>query len=465
MSLVDTPGVGGLDSAHGFLTIGALRHAQGMLFVTDAAQELTGPELSFLRTSLERCPRAALVITKIDIYPQWRRIADLDRGHLDRAGLNIPVIPVSSFLRLRAVRDSELNAESGFEELVTFLARDVVANSRVEAARTAALEVDFVASQLEHRTEVERTVIESPEQGAQVVADLTKAQHEASRLAAPTATWQQTLGDGIQDLVSDVEHDLQRRLRMVQQDAEQMIGEGDPGETWSDIEVWLRRQVAMVTVENRDLLTQRAQELATTVADQFDLQAGSAINLNLADIDHSIESVSFASKSSLSLQGGKVAPLVSAARSGVYIPMMLGSVALNLIPGVGTLLSASIISVSVALGAGIGGKIIKDERTRHRTYRQQQAKVAVRKFIDEVAFVMNKQTRDGLRATQRQLRDDFHARALLMHRSAVESMAAAKQVAQLSTEELNRRRQQLDHQEGQLDQVRAAARELVSARG
>ena len=92
LCLVDTPGVGGLDSAHGFLTLGALRMAEGTLFVTDAAQELTGPELEFLKTAVERCPLTALVVTKIDLYPQWRRIVELDRGHLARAGLDLPVI-------------------------------------------------------------------------------------------------------------------------------------------------------------------------------------------------------------------------------------------------------------------------------------------------------------------------------------------------------------------------------------
>ena len=36
LCLVDTPGVGGLDSAHGIITLGALDQADGMLFVTDA---------------------------------------------------------------------------------------------------------------------------------------------------------------------------------------------------------------------------------------------------------------------------------------------------------------------------------------------------------------------------------------------------------------------------------------------
>ena len=37
--LVDTPGVGGLDSAHGQLTRATLRAADAVLFVTDASQD------------------------------------------------------------------------------------------------------------------------------------------------------------------------------------------------------------------------------------------------------------------------------------------------------------------------------------------------------------------------------------------------------------------------------------------
>ena len=90
-----------------------------MCFVTTAAQEPAGAEL-------------ALIIRAADARRRRRqvdgRIADLTRGHLKNAGLGeLPVIEVSSLLRMEAKRDPELNAESGFAKLVEFLARDVVA--------------------------------------------------------------------------------------------------------------------------------------------------------------------------------------------------------------------------------------------------------------------------------------------------------------------------------------------------
>jgi hypothetical protein len=457
LRLVDTPGVGGLDSAHGFLTLGTLRHAQGVLFVTDAAQELTGPELAFLRRALEHCPLTALVITKTDLYPQWRRIVELNRGHLLDAGLELPVIPVSSFLRLRAQHEPALNEESGFADLVTFLARDVVATCREAAAQVAAEEFEFAAVQLAQQSEAERVVIEAPEQRRQVVAKLDHAKQKAARLADPTATWQKLLRDGIQDLFSGVHFDLQSRLRTVRTEVEEVIQQGDPQATWTETEFWLRRQVAMASEANRDLLTQKAQQLAASVAEQFDLQADSTLNLRF-ELDPNLTSgVALAPKSSLKMPGGKLAPLMMAARTGAYLPWVVGSVAITHLPGLGV----AIAGIAFALGAGIGGKIIRDERARQRTYRQQQAKANVGRFIDEVAFLMNKQSDDALRSTERQLRDEFERRALLLHNSAAAALAAVERAHSLDQIQQHVRRRELAEQDQQLGRARAVARDRI----
>jgi predicted GTPase len=48
--LVDTPGVGGLGSMHSTITMGALPMAEAVLFVTDASQEFTQPEIDFMES-------------------------------------------------------------------------------------------------------------------------------------------------------------------------------------------------------------------------------------------------------------------------------------------------------------------------------------------------------------------------------------------------------------------------------
>ena len=80
LELVDTPGVGGLQSVHGAATMAALPGADAVLLVSDAAQEYTAPELEFLAHAASVCPNVACVLTKTDLYPSWRRIVELDRG-------------------------------------------------------------------------------------------------------------------------------------------------------------------------------------------------------------------------------------------------------------------------------------------------------------------------------------------------------------------------------------------------
>jgi len=454
LCLLDTPGVGGLESVHGQLSLASLNGADGVLFVTDASQELTAPELGYLRTALERCPRAALVVSKTDIHQHWRRIVDTNKQHLADAGLDLPVLPVSSFLRLRAARQSELNQESGFTPLADFL-RGVIDQTLAAQAGTVAHEVDFVAAQLAHETDAERVVLARPEEKEEVVERLDQVHQRARSLSAPTAQWQQVLADGIQDLVADVEHDLAARLRMVLRDARDIVDESDPKETWEDTQAWLRRQVAEAGVANRDLLLRRANELSDAVAEQFNLESGSGVELELDSVTQALAALELPSASSFSMPGGRLGSILSSGRLAAYVPLMALSVALHT-----TLL---ILPPAALVGAVVGRKLFQMEGKRQRTYRQGQAKAAAGKFVDEVAFEMNKDTRDGLRRTQRRLRDEFQSRAGSIQASTSAALAAARRVADLPPTAQVERAAQLDAENAQLARIRQNLSAVASA--
>ena len=145
LSLVDTPGVGGLDSAHGIVTLGALRTTAGVIFVTDAVAGADRPRARLPPPGAGALPAAVCVVTKTDLYPAWRRIVELNRQHLAKAGIDLPIIPVSSFLRLRAWRSPALNEESGFAPLFDWLRAAVLEAAAKQAVAAAARDLDFVA--------------------------------------------------------------------------------------------------------------------------------------------------------------------------------------------------------------------------------------------------------------------------------------------------------------------------------
>ena len=101
--IVDTPGMGGLGAGHAAATMSFLPFADGLLFASDASAELSAPEVEFLRRATELCPTVLFVQTKIDLYPSWERIFELNRGHLARLGVDVPMVAVSSHLRHAAL--------------------------------------------------------------------------------------------------------------------------------------------------------------------------------------------------------------------------------------------------------------------------------------------------------------------------------------------------------------------------
>src|SRR4029450_9185342 len=147
---VDTPGVGGLASSHSASTLAALPTADAVILVADASTEPPAPAVTFLRQALAACPTVVVVLSKTDLFPDWRRVRDLDRGHLERLGLTLPILARSPTLRLAAPgppapplpipaasstlrlagaarADTGLNEESGFPDLVRYLHTEVLA--------------------------------------------------------------------------------------------------------------------------------------------------------------------------------------------------------------------------------------------------------------------------------------------------------------------------------------------------
>ncbi|MFC6016074.1 dynamin family protein [Plantactinospora solaniradicis] len=455
LSFIDTPGVGGLESAQGNLTLGALPLARAALFVTDAGAELTAPELSFLTRTVERCPRVVCVVTKTDLHAQWRRIVALNQEHLARAGLTLPVLPVSSFLRLRAAarNNAALNTESGFLPLLDLLRRDILAGTEAATVRATRADIAFVVAQLRHQVGAERAAIQHPEDGTALADRLTEQARRGRHLAGSSASWQTALGDGIQDLGTDVDHDLRERLRGMLRRGEELLDTEDPKDNWRDFEAWASREAAAAAVDNLFTLVSRTEQLARDVAERFDLEYdGLDLDLPapaaaLAKVE--VVDVRFERSSIRQFLGAFTAARL--AYGGMFMAGAFGSL-------LGLTVAAPI---GVAVGMTLGRKLVRDERERQLAYRRQQAKQELRRYVDEVGFVLGKDCRDAIRRTQRFLRDEFTARAALAERSSAQALSAVRQNAALPDDERARRAERLEEQWRDLD--RAAERIAVPA--
>jgi hypothetical protein len=137
LNLIDTPGVGGLDSGHATLTLQSLQSADALLFVSEAAAQFRAQELSFLRRASARVDTVILVLTKIDLHRGWRQILADDMAILKEQAprfAGCPVVPVSSVLALRGLtadpEDAQLmREESGLLALEEAIAEHVIARA------------------------------------------------------------------------------------------------------------------------------------------------------------------------------------------------------------------------------------------------------------------------------------------------------------------------------------------------
>ena len=456
LTMVDTPGVGGLGSAHSAATIGALPLADAVIFVSDASQEFTGPELEFLQTARRMCPNVVCVLTKVDFYPSWRKIRELNVEHLKRHGVKAPLLCVSSALRIHALRtnDRVLNQESGFPELVGYLQNEIAANAEKLTVRAAASDVLSVSGLLMAQFQNEKQALANPENAQELVANLGTLKEKASRLRSNASRWQQTLSDGIIDLQTDLEHDFRGRLRMVTKQADEALDNSDPAETWDEFQAWLYRRVAEDIVHTYTFLHTRADELALRVAEHFGEDGGDMTMqfdlLNPTDVVASIDANTDiqAEKMGLMSQG-------LAAMRGSYGGMLMFGMVGNL-AGLAMANPATLI-----IGLFMGRKALRDEKERQLMMRRNQAKQAHRKYSDEVGFVVGKDSRDTLRRMQRQMRDFFTTRAEELHQSTAEALNAAQSAAKADESTRQRRLRDVSAEVERISGLRNRALELA----
>jgi uncharacterized membrane-anchored protein YhcB (DUF1043 family)/signal recognition particle receptor subunit beta len=456
MTLVDTPGVGGLGSSHNTPTMGALPLADAVVFVTDASQEFTRAEIDFLHRAHDACDNLVVALTKTDLYPQWRKIRDLDEGHLQRAGLSVEILPVSAPLRIRAVQgdDRDLNQTSGYPALVRFLAHRVVRESERNAERNAGLEVSAVCDQLTSQFSSERSALSDPDRARAIVDDLTETKARTEALRSQAARWNQTLGDGIADLVADVDHDYRGRTRTLLKECDMAIDNSDPADTWTEFEPWLAERVSREVLENYRFLQDSAATLSALVGEHFQDASGEVLEklaihnpipvMGSTTIDATVDT----EKASAAARGFTV---LRGSYMGVLMFTMIGS-----------MVGIALGPVAIGIGVLMGRKTLREEKQRQIANRRIQAKNAVRKYTDEVTFHVNKDSRDTLRRVQRQLRDHYSARAEELHRSTTEALKAANLAAKQLESERTKRVADIDAELKRIGSLHDMARKLVA---
>jgi replication fork clamp-binding protein CrfC len=427
--------------------------------VTDTSQELTEPEMRFVQQAYQICPVGVMVATKTDLYPHWRDVVNANAAHLHRARVPMPIIAVSSLLRSHAValNDTELNDESNFPAIVKFLSEKVLSRQTDRVRDEVLGEIRSAAEHLAISVGAELSVVNDPDLRGRLADELERRKREAQDALQQTALWQQVLGDGFTDLSNDVDHDLRARFRAVTEDIERQIDSCDPTRHWAQIGTDVENAVATAGGDNFVWAYQRAEELADDVARSFaDLGLDSVMSPELSARAMGEDFGRLKALAQLeSRPQGKGQKVVSGLRGsygGVVMIGMLSSVA-----GLGLF-----NPLSVGAGVILGRMAYKEEKANRLLRVRAEAKSNVRRFVDDVSFVVGKESRDRLKVIHRTLRDHYRGIANELTRSLNESLQATIAAAHLQDVERDNRVRELQRQLDILNQVSDNVNKLTS---
>jgi len=452
LEIIDTPGIGGLNSTHTAAAIAAAEQAEAAIFVTDASQELSRPELVALERLVDRCPNVFVVLTKCDLFPAWQRIKELNEAHLERAGLYLPILAVSTPLRNLAVhhQDEDLNIESGYAELLSILRTDVVEQAELFAVDQVVHDLHRVIDQLEHAFEVERAALTDAESAAIAEAELTRASDRAEKLKQESARWQTSLNDGVSDLMADVDHDLRGRFRSVLTDASERIDDLDPRQSWDEFTPWLEQQVADALLANHHLLHERTEGLAHQVLGHFRQDEAECELPTFLPKQHSLEFE--ARVDDLDLESNNPLKQVLGGLRGSYSGLLMFG-AFGGIAGV-----AVATPVLAGIGVLLGARQVRDERSKQLKAHRQQAVTSVRKYVEDVTFVANKGARDSVKLVQRSLREHCTGEARAVQEEVRQLLLAVRDAR--ATTDPTSRLNDMDAEVARLAQLRTAVEAL-----
>ncbi|WP_447005494.1 dynamin family protein [Saccharothrix isguenensis] len=452
--LIDTPGVGDLRPAHTASTFAALLQADAVLMVSDATAELTGSELELLKQVMTSCPNVIVVLTKIDIAAQWRRVVERNRAHLARAGVAAKLIPVSAALRLRAAKtgDKELNAESGFPDLLACVRQDIVAAADLLARRTVAVTAASAIKQLVAPVREELTARGSKGGPESTIAALNEAQRRIDELRRRSARWQTVLADEMADLVSDIEYDLRDRTRKIMREVDRTFETADPALGWDKFESWLEASLTEAATTNFAWLLDRSEWVAEKVAKSFPVVRDDLLPESIFP-DDVLDRVAPMDKPLIEKFN-----VMQKAFTGLK-----GSYGGVLMFGLATSLAGMPLINAISLGAGalFGGKSIIDESDQRLRRRQAAAKAAAARHVDDFFIKFSKDCRDAARHIQRSLRNHFSTLAEELQETLLESARSARRAVQDDNSERERRsleaKRELDHLVSLYQRVQALA--------
>ncbi|PXY31596.1 dynamin family protein [Prauserella muralis] len=223
VTVVDTPGVGGLDSMHGELAMEAAASATALLFVVDASAPFTSTELQFLSTMADRVETVLFALSKTDQFRGWREVLAADREllaeHAPRFA-DAPFHPVSArMFELAGKAPNEqaaamLREKSGVAELQGVIQELLVGRSVMLGEANTLRALSSALAEQHAKLSAEQRALTSGESEAEHLR--RRRDQLTTERRSSTRGWQLKLRGEVQRARVELGHEGSRQMRDAQ---------------------------------------------------------------------------------------------------------------------------------------------------------------------------------------------------------------------------------------------------------
>lgn len=219
VTVIDTPGVGGLDEHAITAALTEARQAGVLLMVCDASTPITSPEMDILRRARETVGSVIVAVTKTDKnIRRWRSIVDDNRRLITQhLGLEIPVVGVSSLRALDAMEETDperralIDARSGMAELRKYIRQALASSTGI--GLTSALDTMRI-TMMDIKKDIAQD-IELNSATSDAVAKLEEERARLERFRDDTSEWEQLFQRDISLARNEISGKLDRDLEQL----------------------------------------------------------------------------------------------------------------------------------------------------------------------------------------------------------------------------------------------------------
>jgi len=361
-----------------------------------------------------------------------------------------------------ARRDRDLNARSGYPELLAGLGSEVIEPAKATAASRSAADalsaLDLVAGGLE----AERQLLADPTRRTEALAELEAAKERLDQLRGPGSRWGTLVGDRVADLTTRVNHDFRGGIRSLLRATEERIEALKTPEEWDAVVRDVQSEIAGLVTAAFVAIEEGAASIRGEVVELLrdeDIGVPGARLSGVGGID--VEGM-WSGKDLDPKERGKAFRSTLTGLRGAQGGVMMFGMMGQFLPGAATMLIAS-NPVLLGIGAVFGGIQLFDERKRKVAGRRQAARTQLRQFVDDVQFEVGDEVAGQLREVHRRLRDEFTERLTELQRTCVDTAQRAQAAAEQDANTTNARAKEIDAALEGMRQIRPALTAAVPA--